>query len=221
MKQFLYSCSSNFRPSTTSFPLTSDGCSLYSKTKCHHSTTPFHRTRAKDFSGRQLKLSSSLWLILSSLTEAKMYKPTVWSRRWKRWKPAPSRGPTWSGSVHQGKWPHGILMPKLLWEYTILLLVCPSHISFQFFLRFKKKWFIYFWLCWVFIAAQVLPPVAESGGYSSVALCGLLTAVASPVGSSTCGLSSCGARALVTPCGIFPDQEWNPCPLHWWQTLNH
>ena len=49
------------------------------------------------------------------------------------------------------------------------------------FLRFKKKLFIYFWLCWVFTAAQVLSPVAESKGYSLVAVYGLLIMVVSPV----------------------------------------
>ena len=43
-------------------------------------------------------------------------------------------------------------------------------------------------------------------------------------GFSSCGtqalerrLSSCGARGLSCSmaCGIFPDQGWNPCPLHW------
>ena len=37
--------------------------------------------------------------------------------------------------------------------------------------------FIYFWLCWVFVAACRLSPVAASGGYSSVGVCGLLFAV--------------------------------------------
>jgi len=36
---------------------------------------------------------------------------------------------------------------------------------------------IYFWLCWVFVAVQAL--VAASPGYSPVAVCGLLIAVAS------------------------------------------
>ena len=40
--------------------------------------------------------------------------------------------------------------------------------------------FIYFWLRWVFVAARGLFLVAASGGYS-VAVCGLLTAVASLV----------------------------------------
>ena len=41
--------------------------------------------------------------------------------------------------------------------------------------------FIYFWLCWVFVAAHGLSLVAVSGGYSSVAVRGLLIEVASLV----------------------------------------
>ena len=42
-----------------------------------------------------------------------------------------------------------------------------------------KKRFIYFWLCWIFLAACRLSLVAESGSYSLVGVHGLLTAVAS------------------------------------------
>ena len=38
---------------------------------------------------------------------------------------------------------------------------------------------IYLWLCWVFTVAHRLPLVAASRGYSLVAVCGLLIAVAS------------------------------------------
>ena len=41
--------------------------------------------------------------------------------------------------------------------------------------------FIYFWLHWVFVAVCELSLVAASGGHSSVAVRGLLIAVASPV----------------------------------------
>ena len=41
--------------------------------------------------------------------------------------------------------------------------------------------FIYFWLCWVFIAACGLSPVAVSGGYSLVVVLGILIAVAALV----------------------------------------
>ena len=49
------------------------------------------------------------------------------------------------------------------------------------------------WLCWVFVAALVFPPVAVSRGCSLVLVCGLLTVVASLAaelglwGSSSCG----------------------------------
>ena len=74
-------------------------------------------------------------------------------------------------------------------------------------------------------------------GLLLVAVCGLLTAVASRCGARALGmrasvvvahgLSSCGWRALElrpsgcgrlsysAACGIFPDQGSNPCPLHW------
>ena len=44
-----------------------------------------------------------------------------------------------------------------------------------------KKMCIYFWLCWVFIAACRLFLVAESDVYSLVAMCRLLIAVVSLV----------------------------------------
>ena len=41
---------------------------------------------------------------------------------------------------------------------------------------------IYFWLCWVFVAARGFSVVgAREGGYSLVAVCGLCIAVASLV----------------------------------------
>ena len=75
---------------------------------------------------------------------------------------------------------------------------------------------IYFWLCWVFVAARRLSLVAVSGGYSLLwaSYCG---------GSSCCRAQALGVRAVVVApglscsaaCGIFPDQGSNPCPLHW------
>ena len=46
---------------------------------------------------------------------------------------------------------------------------------------FLKSLLIYFWLCWVFIAVPRPSLFAVSGGYSLVAVHGLLTAVASLV----------------------------------------
>ena len=65
--------------------------------------------------------------------------------------------------------------------------------------------FIYLWLCWVFIAARAFSSCGERG-LLFVAVCGLLTAVASHCGAQALGtrasavaahrLSSCGTRAL-------------------------
>ena len=40
---------------------------------------------------------------------------------------------------------------------------------------------IYFWLCWVFVAACRFSVVAVNGGYSLIAMCGLLIEVVSLV----------------------------------------
>ena len=79
--------------------------------------------------------------------------------------------------------------------------------------------FIYFWLCWVFVAVHALSLVVASWGYSS------LWCVASHCGGfSCCGARVLGAQASVdvahriscsAACGIFPDQGSNLCPLHW------
>ena len=55
-------------------------------------------------------------------------------------------------------------------------------------------------------ASLLLALAVESAGYSLVAVCGLLLAVASLVLAQ--GLSSTEA------CGIFPDQGLNWCPFH-------
>ena len=80
--------------------------------------------------------------------------------------------------------------------------------------------FVYFWLHWVFIAAQWLSLVASSGGYSLVVLCRLLTVVASLVAKHR--LQGMQASVVVahgiscpTASGIFLDQGSNLCPLHW------
>ena len=62
--------------------------------------------------------------------------------------------------------------------------------------------------------------IMESGGYSPVSVCRLLTAVASLV--AELGLQSMQASVVVVhrlscpaACGIFPDQGSNMCLLHW------
>ena len=69
--------------------------------------------------------------------------------------------------------------------------------SFFFFNKLFVCLFIYFWLCWVFVAARGLSLVVVSGGYSLLQCTGSRCA-----GFSSCGLwalerrlSSCGAQA--------------------------
>ena len=103
---------------------------------------------------------------------------------------------------------------------------------------FPQDLFIYFWLCWVFIAVHGLSLVVESGDYSLVVVCWFLSAVASLVaehrlygaGASVAvarGLSHCRSQALEhrlsssahglscsVACGILRNQVLNLCFLH-------
>ena len=83
----------------------------------------------------------------------------------------------------------------------------------------KKKRFIYFWLCWVFVAMLRLSLVQASQSYSSLWyadfsfwLLGLLWRRGSMCVASVVvvqGLSCSSAY------GVFLGQELNLCPLHW------
>ena len=74
----------------------------------------------------------------------------------------------------------------------------PKLCCLLFYLFFKINLFIYFWLCWVFVAVRGLPLVVASGGYSSLQCAGFslrwLLLVRS-MGSRRVGFSSCGMRA--------------------------
>ena len=64
--------------------------------------------------------------------------------------------------------------------------------------------FIYFWLCWVFVAAHGLSLVAVSGDYSSLRYTGLSLRWLLLLQSM--GFSSCGSRALehrLSSCGAL------------------
>ena len=81
--------------------------------------------------------------------------------------------------VHYYLWPVFFQQCPLssgLAPYSICSVQWPKE-SFSFFLRFN---FIYFWLCWVFVAARGLSLVMVSRGYTVVVL-RLLTAVVSLV----------------------------------------
>ena len=72
----------------------------------------------------------------------------------------------------------------------------------------------------MFIAVQTFfSLVAASGGYSVVAVCGLLAMMASLVGEhrilSTTAIVVARGLSCFAACGIVPDQGLNPCLLHW------
>ena len=79
--------------------------------------------------------------------------------------------------------------------------------------------YIYFWLCWVFVSVQGLSPVAASGGHSSSQCAGL--SLSRPLLLWSTGSRRAGSVVVAhgpscsAACGIFPDQGSNPCPLHW------
>ena len=76
--------------------------------------------------------------------------------------------------------------------------------QFVFILFFWNN-FIYFWLCWVIIAAWAFSLVVASGGYPIVVVCGLLIEVASLVAEH--GLQ--GAQAsLVVSHGLSSCDSW-------------
>ena len=90
---------------------------------------------------------------------------------------------------------------------------------------FKKKIVIYFWLCLVFVSLCGLSLVAVNRGRTSlrcVAFSLQCLFLLQSTGSRHAGFSSSGLRAqwwtrglcCFVACGIFPDQESNPCLLH-------
>ena len=74
--------------------------------------------------------------------------------------------------------------------------------------------YIYFWLCWVFVSVRGLSLFAVSGGHSSSRCAGL--SLSRPLLLRSTGSvvvahgPSCSAAY-----GIFPNQGSNPCPLNW------
>ena len=113
--------------------------------------------------------------------------------------------------------------------WPVIHLFCSSvvpleQVSLPKTILFKKMFiciyvFIYFWLCWVFVAMQGLSLIADYRSYS-VAVQGLLITVASLVVEQ--GLQSTGSgvveHELSCPaaCEVFPrDQSHVPCIARW------
>ena len=86
-------------------------------------------------------------------------------------------------------------------------------------LVFCFLFFIYSWLCWVFVSVQGLSLVAASGGHSSSQCMGL--SLSRPLLLRSTGSRLAGSVVVAhgpscsAACGIFPDQGSNPCPLRW------
>ena len=103
---------------------------------------------------------------------------------------------------------------------------CCEPVTF-FFFNFIY-FFIYFWLCWVFVSVRGLSLVAASGGHSSSRCAGL--SLSRPLLLQSTGSRRAGSVGVAhglscsAACGILPDQDSNPCPLHWQadsQPLHH
>ena len=74
----------------------------------------------------------------------------------------------------------------------------PNFSLFIYLFIYKFILFIYFWLCWVFIAVCGLSLVVVSGGYSSLQYVGssvLWLLLLQSMGSKHVGFSSCGTWA--------------------------
>ena len=78
--------------------------------------------------------------------------------------------------------------------------------------------YIYFWLCWVFVSVRGLSLVAASRDHSSSRCAGL--SLSRPLLSRSTGSRRAGSVVVAhgPSCsaarGILPDQGSNPCPLH-------
>ena len=80
-------------------------------------------------------------------------------------------------------------------------------------------YFIYFWLCWVFVAAHGLSLVAASGGYSLLRCAGFslrwLLFLRSTGSRRTGSVVVVHGLSCSAACGIFWDQGLNPCSPYW------
>ena len=98
-----------------------------------------------------------------------------------------------------------------------LLYPCTIHGPTFFFLIYL--FFIYLWLCWVFVSVRGLSLVVASGDHSSSRCAGV--SLSRPLLLRSTGSRRTGSAIVAhgpscsAACGIFPDQGSNPCPLHW------
>ena len=154
--------------------------------------------------------------------------PWMWRSKFHTWQVMPS------GRVHQGKLlvmlgtvpsvlvivhlttPKSRVIPADLPNYTQdVSLFCSLFLFFKG--TFKKIWFIYFWLCWVFVAVPGLSLDAASRAtlLQCLGFSWWWLLLLQSTGSKHWG-SVVVAHRLSSPtaCGIVPDQGSNPCSLH-------
>ena len=107
------------------------------------------------------------------------------------------------------------LQPGISFFFRCSLFPTPHHSIVPHFFFFNFYLFIYyFWLCWVFVSVRGLSLVAASGGHSSSRCAGLSLSRPLLLWSAGSVVVAHGPSRSAA-CGIFPDQGWNPCPLHW------
>ena len=109
---------------------------------------------------------------------------------------------------------------RSIWLMKSYIFMTATVYSYNVYWQYIKKFFlvfIYFWLCWIYIAAHGLSLDSASEGYSS---CGLWAFCCSGFSCRAEALGSMGLIAvpcrLPCPmsCGISPGQGLNPCSLH-------
>ena len=109
-----------------------------------------------------------------------------------------------------------------LWkEVTFSILSKESFFFFnrEHFLFSNFIYLFYLWLCWVSASVRGPSPVAASGGHSSSRCAGL--SPSRPLLLRSTGSRRAGSAIVAhgpscsVACGIFPDQDSNPCALHW------
>ena len=106
-------------------------------------------------------------------------------------------------------------------ELLLFFFFFKALILFYFIYLFKVFFlkFIYLWLCWLLVSVRGLSLVVASGGHSSSRCAGL--SLSRPLLLRSTGSRRTGSVVVAhwpscsAACGIFPDQDSNPCPLHW------
>ena len=97
-------------------------------------------------------------------------------------------------------------------ELAIFFLICVMLYLFIYL-------FIYLWLCWVLVSVRGLSLVVASGSHSSSRCAGL--SLSRPLLLRSTGSRRAGSATAAhgpsrsAACGILPDQDSNPYPLHW------